>query len=1317
MNYSKMKKAELIEELKKLQKQVEKTLGAQEIEYLAMTALDFAVFPPEEDFYAYVGRQLKEIIGNSVILVFSYDESSKLLECRSLVGLGKLTGKVLKLMGKSPIGMRFALLEDLEAQLKKGKFFKLSKGMYELVQGKISETACTAIEKLLGLKGIYALGIAREGQLYAHASILARKGAQLADATAIEAFANQASIALQRRLAQEALKESKEKYRDILENTSDLVQIVAPDGKILFANRGWRETLGYSEEETPGMSLFDIIHPDSMEHCMETFKRVMSGETVRDIKATFVAKDGRQIVIEGNASCKLMEGNPVAAMCIFHDVTERKLAEETLRGREKWLRALVANVPGAVYRAACDPENWTIAFFSDPIEEITGYPASDFIGDEVRTYASIIHPDDTKMVEEIVLDCVDKKLPFALEYRITCADGSIRWVHDRGRGVFDDDGELLWLDGVVLDITERKLAEKKLAHLNAVLRAIRNVNQLITKEHDQDKLINGACGGLTETRGYHNAWIALVDESGKVEKATGAGPDEYMQPKLEHMKSGEMPPCATTALKQTRVVVTEDTQSGCTDCPLAKYYHGRGALTVRLEHGGKVYGLLSASIPSAFAADKEEQSLFEEVADDISYALHSIELDKKRKGAEKETAMQQKIMIAINAVFEKAITCEKEEDLAKTCLEVAQELVGAKFGFFGEVSPEGKFDTLAISNPGWDECKMPHSEATKIIKGMEIRGMQFLPLIDGKSRFFNDPSDHPESVGTPEGHPEITCLLAVPLKHRGKVIGEIGLGNKEEGYDLEDQKAIEALSVAIVETLMRKRAEQALRESEVQFRGVFESKMIGTLFWNADGDITDANDVFLKMVGYTRDEILSGEVRWRDMTPPEFKEQDDKMLAEIAAKGVGTPIEKEYIRKDGSRVPILLGAASLPGPELNDVAFVLDITERKRAEEALRKSEERYRLHFENVLDVVFSYDVNFTVLSASPSVEKAIGYKPEELVGKSFPQLNILTPESLRNAVANAKRLLNGEKIPPTEYVFITKDGKEKYLEVTSSPLSKEGKVIAALSVARDVTERKKVIEATRRLEAQKMVVEKMKELDRMKSEFVSTVTHELRTPMTPLKSTIEMLLDGSLGELTDRQEKFITMMARNVERLAQFTTEVLTLSRLESGSFKLAPTVLALRETLEPVMELMQQKARSKNSTVSFDIDPEISAYADANSLSIVGTNLTNNAIVHTGEGAQISVSARKLDKDLVEVSVTDNGQGIPEESLENLFDRFYQAKRKAGAGYQGTGVGLAVCKALVEAMGGKISVESRVGEGTTFKFTLPASPPQKEDEEVKE
>ncbi|MBL7063976.1 MAG: GAF domain-containing protein [Anaerolineae bacterium] len=186
------------------------------------------------------------------------------------------------------------------------------------------------------------------------------------------------------------------------------------------------------------------------------------------------------------------------------------------------------------------------------------------------------------------------------------------------------------------ELTERKRAEEKIEHLNLVLRAIRNVNQLITRERDRDCLLQSACDNLVETRGYHNAWIALWDEAGGLMTTAEAGLGEPFLPLVEQLKRGELTACGRRALSQPGAVVTEDPLSTCTGCPLAEKCRGMGALTVRLEHEGKVYGVLAVSIPADFIAHEEERSLLREVAGDIAFALHSIELEEERQRAEQE---------------------------------------------------------------------------------------------------------------------------------------------------------------------------------------------------------------------------------------------------------------------------------------------------------------------------------------------------------------------------------------------------------------------------------------------------------------------------------------------------------------------------------------------------------------------------------------------------------------------------------------------------------------------------------------------------------
>jgi len=189
---------------------------------------------------------------------------------------------------------------------------------------------------------------------------------------------------------------------------------------------------------------------------------------------------------------------------------------------------------------------------------------------------------------------------------------------------------------VVAALSERLArARERISHLNMILQSIRKVNQLIIREKDRGRLLSGICDELIETGGYYNAWIALLDVNGRLVATVKAGLDKDFLPMVERLKRGVLTDCGTRAMKQSDVVVTEDPPSTCADCPLAHMYGGRGAITIRLEYSEKVYGLLSVSILKDYLSDEIEVALFQEVAGDIAFALHSIELEEERKRAEK----------------------------------------------------------------------------------------------------------------------------------------------------------------------------------------------------------------------------------------------------------------------------------------------------------------------------------------------------------------------------------------------------------------------------------------------------------------------------------------------------------------------------------------------------------------------------------------------------------------------------------------------------------------------------------------------------------
>ncbi|HEG43121.1 MAG TPA: PAS domain S-box protein, partial [Phycisphaerales bacterium] len=262
---------------------------------------------------------------------------------------------------------------------------------------------------------------------------------------------------IQLRAANAALRESEQKYRSMVEIIPDWVWQVDRNGIYTYSSPKVKDLLGYEPEEIIGTSPFDLLPEAQAEHMRAVFHDiVVSRSPIERLENTNVHKDGRLVVLETSAVAIYDEHGEFAGYRgIDRDITIRKEAENALIESQQLLGALVENVPGALYSCALD-RHWTMYYLSDMIEDITGYAASDFINNQERSYASIIHPDDRKMVEDVVREAVEKREVFKLEYRVIHKDGHIVWVFEHGCGYFDADGELVCLHGVNIDITEQK---------------------------------------------------------------------------------------------------------------------------------------------------------------------------------------------------------------------------------------------------------------------------------------------------------------------------------------------------------------------------------------------------------------------------------------------------------------------------------------------------------------------------------------------------------------------------------------------------------------------------------------------------------------------------------------------------------------------------------------------------------------------------------------------------------------------------------------------------------------------------------------------
>jgi len=552
-------------------------------------------------------------------------------------------------------------------------------------------------------------------------------------------------------------------------------------------------------------------------------------------------------------------------------------------------------------------------------------------------------------------------------------------------------------------------------------------------------------------------------------------------------------------------------------------------------------------------------------------------------------------------------------------------------------------------------------------------------------------------------------ILCLPLVKQGKLIAVLYFENNLTAGVFTPAKTtvLKVLASDAAMSLENSRLYRELREREARIRRLVDSNIVGIFIWDFDGHINEANEAFLGMVGYEREDVVSGRLSWRALTPGEWLERDDQLLIpELKMRGSLAPFEKEYLRKDGSRVPVLLGAATFDGSENQGVAFVLELTERKAAEEALRASEELWKAVFENNPTMYFMVDPAGAIVSVNPFGAQHLGYTTEELVGR---QVEILIHEADRDAlrISSALCLEQLGRTISWELRKRRKDGEVLWVRETARA-TLINKQLLVLIACEDITERK---QAEREREARRVA----EEASRAKSEFLATMSHEIRTPMNSIIGMSQLALGSGL---TARQRHYIDNVRRSAQHLLGIINDILDFSKIEAGKLQMEAIAFNLGEVLNNLANVVGQQAAEKELELVFAAPPQLPTQlvGDPLRLGQVLINLTNNAVKFTERG-EITVSVEVIETDTAAVrlrfGVRDTGIGISTEQRERMFQAFSQGDTSTSRRHGGTGLGLAICHRLAHLMGGTIGVESTPGQGSYFTFEArfglqPSGPP---------
>ena len=354
--------------------------------------------------------------------------------------------------------------------------------------------------------------------------------------------------------------------------------------------------------------------------------------------------------------------------------------------------------------------------------------------------------------------------------------------------------------------------------------------------------------------------------------------------------------------------------------------------------------------------------------------------------------------------------------------------------------------------------------------------------------------------------------------------------------------------------------------------------------------------------------------------------------------------------------------------------------------QAERESRARIRAITDGVDEALLLVGPDQRILDVNQRYVELLGAPRERIVGQRLEDTRTLFDQIFADGRRLYELTLTSSADTAQAYTrFVTQNWPQaRELQLYATPIRDDQGFLGRLFVFRDVT--------------------REREVDRMKTEFVSLVSHELRTPLTSIKGFTEMVLDGDAGEINEEATEYLGIVHSNAERLVALVNDLLDLSRIESGRIQLKSEAVDLNEVVKTVVDTMQQKIKEKGQSLAVSVDPAATGVVgDKDKLVQVLTNYVSNAYKYTQAGGELRIAVKKQG-DCALVAVSDNGHGIAPEDQERLFTRFYRVDNSMTREVGGTGLGLSIVKQLIELQGGEVGVQSTPGVGSTFTFTVP-------------
>ncbi len=1127
----------------------------------------------------------------------------------------------------------------------------------------------------------------------------------------------------------------------LLDHASDLIQIMAPDGQIIYANQAWRKVLGYQQAEVSTLSFFDLLQTDSRDRIQQILPSLQTSASNWEMEATLLAKNGHAILVKGRIFYNENDGSPeiwslwqrAASLQAFPSPSQaprhlsqtsfqQQQVQEALQQSEDRYRTVVAALQEGVVLLDGDGR---ICTCNPSAERILGLSAEQLNGLNFFDLSwNTLCQDGSPFLAEMhpALLTLRTGKPYSnVIMGIYKPDGGLAWVSVNSQPLFRS-GETVPY-GVVAsfsDITARKQTEEALRRSERRYRAIVEDQTELVCRFLPDGILTFANEAYCRLLGIsqeelvkhsYKMFLLALDKETKAQLTAAANPEKPVS-WLEHqviLPNGEVRwqrwsnraifddrgQCVEfqavgqdiTARKQLEQALT------ASEAKLSDILHNAGAAIVRFRLFADLrlqYEFYSHGSETVFGYSAEEfmqedrlwlscvhPDDFEEIIlpafNNHRYAEHLITIEYRFR--QKDGSWRW--------ISETSISKRDEEADCWVVTCVATDITNRK-----RTEEELQEISTALSN------------AVEGISRLDALGRYVKVNLAYASTLGYPPE---ELIGQPwqiTVHPEDLDRLTTAYQQMvdtGKAEVE-ARGRRKDGTFFykqifllaiyNEQKQVTGHYCFMKDISDRKQAELALRQSEARLQLITDSIPACISYIDSSQHYQFVNRTYGEWFGYQKEDILGCSVKAIIGTPA-YRCAQQYIERVLSGETVTYEAELPYERGQSRWVSgVLVPDINAQRQVCGYYALITDISDRKRTEATLVQEVLWRKTLFDTSTDGIVVVDQAGNIIEANTSFARMLGYSLEEVTRLNISDFDVhWSQEELKQKIEQSDSCVG-----TFETCHRRKDGSVYYVEITSNPLTWDRKSVN-LCICRDISDRK-------RAEAEILkALTKEKELNELKSHFVSMISHEFRTPLTTIQSATELLEHYDWSQ-TEKQERFQQIHIA-VQHMTQLLEDVLLIGKVEAGKLNFTPSPIDLTAFCRQLLAETQLTTDRKYCLTFNSHGPTQKVWIDQKLLRQILTNLLSNAIKYSPNGGNIELGLN-YGTDIIQLWVKDEGIGIPPEAREHLFEAFFRAKNVSTI--QGTGLGLAIVKKCVELHQGTITLESEVDAGTTFIITLP-------------